>query len=335
MSRTSTNADNDRFDAFADAVSANLLPVTLSMDDVRAFSGAVRSTTVGTVHLGRVLVANDIAVKRTAKLIDRGGADYLKIGMQLSGSCLVSQGDRKALLEPGHYVVYDTAHPYELMTRGPFQMQTAMFPRSLLRLPAAQLSQLTARPISGRSGLGLMASSFAVELGRRSADEFGSATTYLADAALDLFAASLVEQLPASTAQNQQADRKILLLRVRAFIDSHLDDGDLDVPTIAAAHHVSVRHLQKVFEQEGQTVSGWIRDRRIDRCRRDLASVALAQTPVSSIAANWGLVNASHFTRLFRARFGETPRDYRRRALHGASADPSRRETGTDGQCAQ
>jgi AraC-like DNA-binding protein len=199
-------------------------------------------------------------------------------------------------------------------------MRTVLFPRNLLRLPVSQLSQLIARPISGHAGLGPMVSSFVVQVGNQSAHELGSATTYLADAVLDMLAASFAEQLNDATGWSLHADRKSFLLRIRAFIECHLDDRGLDVSIIAAAHHVSVRYLQKLFEQEGQTVAGWIRDRRMERCRRDLTNAALADIPVHSIAANWGLGSASHFSRLFREAFGETPSDYRARALNDGPA---------------
>lgn len=317
MSCTSERAAVDRFDAFCAAVSANLPPVALATDDVSAFSGLMRTTALSTVQLSRVLVASDMVVRRTHKLIERSAPEYLKVGLQLTGSCMVAQGGRQAVLKRGDYVVYDTTRPYQLWTRGPFQMQTVLFPSNLLRLPAAQLSQLTARPISGQSGLGSMVSSFLVELGKKSTCEFGSASSYLADAVLDLLAASIMEQLTDETPWDLDAQRSGLLLRIRAFIEDQLGDPGLNVPSIAAAQHISVRYLQKLFEQEGQTVTGWIRDRRIEHCRRDLASAALAETPLHSIAARWGLVNAAHFSRLFKARFGETPREYRARALKG------------------
>jgi AraC-like DNA-binding protein len=128
------------------------------------------------------------------------------------------------------------------------------------------------------------------------------------------------------------------MLRIRAFIEERLDDDALDISKIAAAHHISVRYLQLLFQQEGQTVSGWIRDRRIDHCRRDLTNAALAETPMYSIAARWGLGSGSHFSRLFKATFDETPGDYRARALNGvpppaaeiASADNSVRDAKPD-----
>ena len=62
-------------------------------------------------------------------------------------------------------------------------------------------------------------------------------------------------------------------------------------------------------------MSGWIRAQRLEHCRRDLVNPALAEEPVTSIAAHWGLIDAAHFSRLFKSAYGSAPRDYRARAL--------------------
>jgi AraC-like DNA-binding protein len=88
-------------------------------------------------------------------------------------------------------------------------------------------------------------------------------------------------------------------------------------PSSGAAHHISVRYLQKLFEGEGETVTGWIRARRMEHCRKDLAAAEFAEVPVCSIAARWGLVDAAHFSRLFKAAYGLPPGEYRIGALSG------------------
>jgi AraC-like DNA-binding protein len=77
----------------------------------------------------------------------------------------------------------------------------------------------------------------------------------------------------------QDTRRRALRRRVDAFIEQRLGDPALSPRSIAAAHHVSVRHLYKLFESEQTSVAGWIR---------------LRDRPVSAIAARWGLTNAAH-----------------------------------------
>jgi AraC-like DNA-binding protein len=100
-------------------------------------------------------------------------------------------------------------------------------------------------------------------------------------------------------------------MRIQAWIDERLHDTALSPASIAAEHFISVRHLHGLFAAEGLTVSAWIRDRRLERCRRDLADPALAGETVASIAYGWGFRNPRHFSRVYRAAFGCAPSDGR------------------------
>ena len=57
---------------------------------------------------------------------------------------------------------------------------------------------------------------------------------------------------------------------VQAWLDAHLADPSLTPGRIAGANFISVRSLHRLFEAEGVTVSAWVRDRRLEACRRDL-----------------------------------------------------------------
>ena len=58
-------------------------------------------------------------------------------------------------------------------------------------------------------------------------------------------------------------------------------------------------------------MSTWIRTRRLEQCRRDLHDPAFADRPVSAVAAQWGFVDAAHFSRVFKAAFGVSPSEFR------------------------
>jgi AraC-like DNA-binding protein len=125
----------------------------------------------------------------------------------------------------------------------------------------------------------------------------------LAVAALEFLAARLA-QLPPVT------HRQALRARIDAFIESHLGDPALTPAAVAAAHHISLRYLHKLFEPHG--VAGWIRQRRLERCRDDLLDLAQADRPVAGIAARWGFSSAAHFSRVFREAYGLPPAEFRR-----------------------
>ncbi|MEO6529881.1 MAG: helix-turn-helix domain-containing protein, partial [Specibacter sp.] len=100
--------------------------------------------------------------------------------------------------------------------------------------------------------------------------------------------------------------------RIRRFIEANLADPELSPASVASAHFISTRHLHNVFQEAGTTVAHWIRTRRLENCRRELRDPLLTHRPVSVIASRWGFVDAAHFSRVFRATFGEPPSTYRR-----------------------
>lgn len=151
----------------------------------------------------------------------------------------------------------------------------------------------------------------------------------LAAALMDLLIVALAERLGRAARLAPSTQRRALLASVRGFIDQRLADPELSPGAIAAAHHISLRYLHKLFEAQPTTVSGWIRQRRLERCRRDLLDPALADWPVSAIAARWGLVDAAHFSRLFRAAYGLPPTEYR---LTAGTLDSPDSEPGPSGR---
>jgi AraC-like DNA-binding protein len=76
---------------------------------------------------------------------------------------------------------------------------------------------------------------------------------------------------------------------------------------------MSERTLHRVFGESGQTVTEFIRSYRFDGILGDLRSPASAGEAISRIAARWGIHDMPHFTRTFRARYGISPSEARRR----------------------
>jgi AraC-like DNA-binding protein len=128
---------------------------------------------------------------------------------------------------------------------------------------------------------------------------------------LDVVTVALAERMGAPAAV-QDVRRDGLVGRIHAFIESHLGDPDLTPAGVAAAHHISLRYLQKLFEPESHGVAGVIRQRRLERCRDDLLDPAQCERPVAGIAARWGFSSAAHFSRVFREAYGLPPAAFRR-----------------------
>ena len=109
------------------------------------------------------------------------------------------------------------------------------------------------------------------------------------------------------------AHSNTMLRRVQNFVETRLDDESLTPAEVARVNRVSIRYVNKLFEREGYTLPRWIRMRRLERCRLELEDTVTPARRIADIAYAHGFKNVSHFNRVFRARFGCSPRGFRQR----------------------
>ena len=96
-------------------------------------------------------------------------------------------------------------------------------------------------------------------------------------------------------------------------VEEAIDADRTSTPSVAELAQlagVHPTHLLKTFRRHhGVTISNYVRQRRIQRARLEVAN---GQRPLSMIALDAGFSDQSHFTRVFRQTFGETPGQYAR-----------------------
>ncbi|WP_043846801.1 helix-turn-helix domain-containing protein [Crystallibacter crystallopoietes] len=300
----------ENFTQWHHLVSQSFVPLEVRTSTPDRFNGRLRSRILDELSLVEVS-ATGHQVLRTPSLIASSDRLYFKLNLQLSGTGILVQDQREAMLRPGDLAVYDTHRPYTLAMEDDFRTLVLMFPHDVLDLPADEVAQLTAVRLAGDEGLGRVISPFMVQLAENLDYLTGTSGHRLARNAIDLVATMFEGELDARR-RTDTGGHPELLGRIRRYIEANLGNPDLSPAEIAAAHYVSTRHLHNIFAASGTTVASWIRTRRLEHCRRDLRDPVLADRPVGSIASRWGFVDAAHFSRIFRSTFGEPPSSYRR-----------------------
>jgi AraC-like DNA-binding protein len=316
--RTDDVASADRRDYLQEITAATWVPMECRAERGGDYRGVFRASGLGAMQVV-VMDVMPISVHRTPKLIEQEDPDLLKMILVCGeGSTVVTQDGRQARLSAAEFALYDTRRPYQVDCGvdgdESVRLLTFMFPPSLLPLSRSRLPGLTAMRIPATSGLGDLTSQFLLHLASNVDHYSPSEAARLSTAALEVLATRLARELEIGNWSTPEARRHALLTAVQGFIQQHLGDAALSPRAIAAAHHISLRSLQQLFHDEGLTVAGWIRQRRLEQCRRDLADPALASRPVAAIAAAWGFTNAADFSRAFRAVHGMPPAEYRRSA---------------------
>ncbi|MFD8597923.1 AraC family transcriptional regulator [Kitasatospora sp. NPDC059646] len=195
-------------------------------------------------------------------------------------------------------------------------------PVALLQVPPHRMRDLTGRRLSGREGTGALLTALLVGLDRQAAALQPAEACRLGNVVVDLVSTWLSGLLDAEADVSQEDRQRALVESSKEFIRQNLHDPGLTPPVVAAAHHISVSHLHSLFARhsEGETVAAFIRARRMDKARRELADPALRTLPIYRIAARCGIPRAPEFTRAFKAAHGLSPREYRSRELARAAA---------------
>ncbi|MEU2613486.1 helix-turn-helix domain-containing protein [Micromonospora sp. NPDC007271] len=260
---------------------------------------------------------------RTRKLIQRSDADYYLLALTLTGTGIADQDGQRGICRPGDFTFYDCARPQELSHRGddrraPVSSIVAFLPYDALPLPHRRLAPLFAARMSGTEGVGALLANYLIQLTNHPEQYHAADAERLAGVGLDLLSTMLGRHLVSEDAVPTEVRRRALLAQVRSHIRQHLGEASLSPQLIADAHHISVRSLHRLFEAEETTVAAYIRDQRLERCRRDLADPTLRDLPIQSIAGRWGFRDKAHFSRAFRAAQEETPQAYRARHLERA-----------------
>ncbi|MEV4680111.1 helix-turn-helix domain-containing protein [Streptomyces kurssanovii] len=307
----------ERFAVWEEATNRSHMRNRLRSNDRDDFRAELRVLNLGEVQVSAVAYPH-LEIARTAKLIRQSDPEVYQINYFLAGKGAVSLDGGDTALSVGDLVVMDSSRPYQgdvHAVPGGWSHVTVQCPRGLLPLPEKTVRSLLGVPISGRHGMGGVFARWVTDLNTRAHEFTPADVPTLTSVTVDLLASVVARYQEAEDAMSPEARRSVLQARIHDFVRQRLADPDLTPETIAAAHGISTRHLYTLFREQGLTVAAWIRERRLECCRRDLADPRLLSCTIQAVAARWGFSDPAHFSRIFRRACGMTPTDYRRHVV--------------------
>jgi AraC family transcriptional regulator, positive regulator of tynA and feaB len=228
-----------------------------------------------------------------------------RLGLTLNG--------RSTTASPGQMVIWDGARQGSFEALEPGAKTTLILSRDRMRSVLPHYESVVGQVLPAARPAVRLLRQYVTAMTQVAASLDAAAREAAAGAALELTRAAVGAGAPL----DRSAMRAALLTQIDRHIDQHLGDPALSPASIAFAHAISVRTLHTLFEEAGESVSATIRERRIARCHAELASSP--GTPVSAIALRCGFRDASHFSRLFRRRFGVSPREVQAAAQRDAA----------------
>ncbi|MFG2514422.1 helix-turn-helix domain-containing protein [Streptomyces sp. NPDC048584] len=311
--RTEVVPPAERWDLWQDVAVRTHVPNVLRSDRSDDFRATMRVLPLGDLQIAELDLPH-LDTVRTPRTIRRFDPEVLQINCQLAGDGGLAQDGTAGTFEAGHLIMADSSLPYDVRINRTSQRSTTVvvsMPRARLPLPPSAVRRLLAVPVRLDHGMGGALYRWLTDVARRAGEFTDADVPALASVTTDLLASVLGGCVGCEDTLPPESRRRALHTRIRDFIDRNLGDPSLSPATVAAAHGISVRHLHQLFAAEGEAPAAWIRHRRLERCRRDLADPRLRGRSVHAIAARWGFTDAATFSRVFRRAYGMTPTDHR------------------------
>jgi AraC-like DNA-binding protein len=311
---TRSSAPDRRLAVWQDIVCDTFVGLDCRSDMRDGFWGSVSQTMIGPVSSTRVDSCAQ-RVLRTPSRIARANDDYVLVALGTSGVNGVFQDGREAVMSAGQFVIYDTTRPYELRFDDSFTQTIFQIPRKLLHQRVGSFDTLTATTFLGDRPLERLAYQFLLSLSKTIEEVDAATATRLLDQALDLVAMVFADRMHQHSS-DLSFHRSALLYRFKNYILAHLRDPELSMPRVAAAVGISPRYASDLMAAEQTSFRTYVQMQRLERCKRDLSDPAHAARHISDIAFAWGFNDLAHFSRIFKQKFGASPREWREHPTH-------------------
>lgn len=257
-----------------------------------------------------VATSSSSLVTRSREQVAQSSDAYFLLHLQLAGTSLNRQDGREVALCRGDFALLDSTRPYQIEFHEATSILVLRIAQSIVRRVIPAPEAITLLPIAGSQGAGRLASRLIQDVwtGLQDGMPIESAGR-LYRPVLDLVA-SAYAAVPAARVEGSCA-AGALRTQIRSFIEEHLSDQELSVASIAAAFGITCRYVHALFKGGRNTVSEYIQTRRIEEAARTLSDPLTGNINIGTVALGHGFKSQAHFSRLFRAAYGITPREFR------------------------
>lgn len=301
-------APAQRLGYWIDAICEGFLEMEVDSTQAASFHSRLESAPLGDIVVNRVIGSGQ-DVWRTRRGIQRGRGDevFYLLGHRSEAWCCAQDG-RRARLQPGDLVLVDARRCYEFHFERRTDVVSLELPRPWLERWLVAPERQLARRLECDSGWGRALAAFAWQLTPELACAAPLPALQLSDQLGGLLALACGDD---GAEAGTRSDADLVQRAARLIRQRHAEPG-LVAAELAAELGVSERSLHRHLARSGQGFAQRLAAERVAAARQLLDQPRFDRLSVAEIGRRVGLLDASHFVRLFRRHLGHTPAVWRR-----------------------
>lgn len=257
-----------------------------------------------TVYYKRSLASNQSSHGNSNNRSD----DSILITFPVTGSVRFAQKNRQLISNPGQFFIELSNLPYEFYHLQEVSLYVIKVPLALLSPQMGTIERQFARSLSIDEGAGrLLVFQIRqilelIQQHRLAALEIKILEQQLLN--LIVLTLSAPKEVMMSSSSSIQS---VHLKRIEHYVYLHLENPALTPAMVAAACHISVRYLHKLFAELPYSFSEWVKELRLKQANHILKTKSYVT--IDEVAHRVGYGDQGYFARIYKQHFGYTPRE--------------------------
>ena len=290
---------------------STIAPIEVTVFDQDAFAARWVMHGIGQLRMLHLHAPAQRVTHTGAEGSSGRAAPSIQLVYAIKGALKTLMGGKRFTVAPGQFVLLDNTRFYQMEMDTEHEAIDLMMPQGWLEKYLPDPEALLARPIDARPSTG--SGGWGAPLGAL----LETMLTGLDDAPLPrpLIAEQVGHLLGLATGFHEPAGssrhRGQLARQILRRIESDYADPELSPEGVAGGVGISRRYLQTLLAGSGTSFVQELNATRLDRASDMLSDPRAAGLSVAEIAFRNGFLDAGYFARLFRKRFGITPREWR------------------------
>ena len=289
---------------------STIAPIEVAVFDADSFAARWVSHGIGQLRLLHLHAPAQRVTHTGAAGSSGRAAPSIQLVYARHGAMKTSLEGRHFTVQPGQFVLLDNTRFYEMEMDTAHEAADLMMPQGWLERYLPDPGALLARPFDGRSGWGAPLGSL-LEAMLDNLAEAPLPRSLIAEQVGSLLTLATGFPDPDASRGSNSRHRGQLAREILRRIESQHADPDLSPERVASECGISKRYLQTLLAGSGTSFIQELNATRLDRASELLTDPRARGLAIAEVGFRTGFLDPGYFARLFRKRFGITPREWR------------------------